>query len=139
MKFNTSIDINASATTIWDILTEGSKYADWDPNMIELNGAIEPGSKLTIYTKLDPKRAFKSVVSEYEENQRMVWSSGMPLGLFKGARTFWLEPQPSGKVRFNMTEEFTGPLAGMIGKSIPNLQPSFDAFASALKERAEAR
>jgi hypothetical protein len=36
-----------------------------------------------------------------------------------------------------MQERFTGLLAPLIGRSIPDLQPSFDAFAADLKRWAE--
>ena len=36
-----------------------------------------------------------------------------------------------------MREEYTGPLLGMIWKSIPDLGPSFEEFASGLKAAAE--
>jgi hypothetical protein len=38
-----------------------------------------------------------------------------------------------------MREEYTGPLAGLIGKFIPDLQPAFDEFAQCLKREAERR
>ena len=38
----------------------------------------------------------------------MTWSGGMPLGLFKGVRTFTLEPADGGATRFSMREEYTG-------------------------------
>ena len=41
-------------------------------------------------------------------------------------------------VEFSMREEFTGLLAPLIGKSIPDMQPTFDEFAGALKKAAEA-
>jgi hypothetical protein len=61
----------------------------------------------------------------------------MPLGLFKGVRTFNLLPQGDGTTLFSMREEYTGPLVPMIWKSMPNLQPSLDQFAGGLKRRAE--
>jgi hypothetical protein len=62
----------------------------------------------------------------------------MPLGLFKGVRTYSLSPQQSG-TRFRMREEYSGPFAPMIVKSIPDLKPTFDKFVTGLKARAEAR
>ncbi|HUO52800.1 MAG TPA: hypothetical protein VMT93_09785, partial [Gemmatimonadaceae bacterium] len=62
---------------------------------------------------------------------------GMPLGLFKGERTYSITPAGDGSVQFEMRETYTGPLAGMIVKSIPDLQPAFEEFAKALKARAE--
>jgi hypothetical protein len=40
-------------------------------------------------------------------------------------------------VEFIMREDFTGPLAPLITRSIPDLQPAFDEVAAALKHRAE--
>ena len=68
----------------------------------------------------------------------MVFSGGMPLGLFKGVRTYTLEPDGSGATRFHMREEYTGPLLGMMWGSIPDLGPSFQQFADGLKARAES-
>jgi hypothetical protein len=67
----------------------------------------------------------------------MVWSGGMPLGLFKGVRTFTLAPQAAGTIKFTMREEYVGPLAPLITRSIPDLNPSFMRFANGLKRRAE--
>jgi hypothetical protein len=67
----------------------------------------------------------------------MVWSGGMPLGLFTGTRTFELRPASGGAVEFTMTETYTGLMAPLITKSIPDLQPAFDEFAACLKARAE--
>jgi hypothetical protein len=136
-EFSASIDINASPETIWKILTDASKYIEWDANMLKLEGTIAPAQKLTIYTKLAPNRAFTPTVVEFDTNRKMVWSSGMPLGLFKGARTFTLEPLGDGRTRFSMRETFTGLLEPMISGSIPDMNPVFAEFASALKKRAE--
>lgn len=37
-----------------------------------------------------------------------------------------------------MREEYTGPLAPMIFRSIPDLNPSFQQFAAGLKQKAES-
>ncbi len=136
LSFNTSIKIDSSAETVWRILTDAPSYTEWDPNMVKLEGTIAPGEKLTIYTKLDPKRAFKPTVVEFEPNRKMVWQSGMPLGLFSGSRTFLLEPSGNG-VQFTLSEAFKGLMLPIIRGSIPDLNPSFEAFAAGLKARAE--
>ena len=65
------------------------------------------------------------------------WTGGMPLGLFTGVRTFRLASDGGG-TRVTMREEYSGPLVGLMGRSIPDLQPSFDRFVNGLKARAEA-
>jgi hypothetical protein len=39
---------------------------------------------------------------------------------------------------FHMREEYTGPLLGLIWRSMPDLGPSFDRFANGLKRRVES-
>jgi hypothetical protein len=82
-------------------------------------------------------RAFPVTVSQFDTGRRMTWKGGLPLGLFTGVRTFTLTPRIDGAVDFAMREEFSGLLAPLIGRTIPDLQPAFDEFAAALKREAE--
>jgi hypothetical protein len=65
----------------------------------------------------------------------MVWSGGMPLGLFKGVPTFRLQPE-DGATRFTMREGYSGPMLPLIWRSMPDLGPSFEQFAQGLESRA---
>ncbi|MCP3142457.1 SRPBCC domain-containing protein [Pyxidicoccus xibeiensis] len=137
-SFSTRTTIQATPERIWRLLTDAPAYPAWNPTVEWVDGRIAKGERIKVHAKVSPGRAFPVKVSEFVTNTRMVWSSRMPLGLFKGARTFTLTKVPGDAVEFSMSEVFTGPLAGLIGKSIPDLQPSFDAFAQALKAKAEA-
>lgn len=137
MQFQAQRTINASAEKIWAILTDASKYPEWDPNMIRLEGEVAPGKKVTAHTKINPDRAFPATVSEFEPNRRMVWASGMPLGLFKGARTFTLTPRDENTTDVDVREVFSGLLLPLIGRTIPDLSQSFEDFVEGLKQRAE--
>jgi hypothetical protein len=128
--------IDATPEAVWAVLIDGSKWSTWNTTIDKIEGANTPGGKLKIYAKLSPGRAFPVRVSEFARPHRMVWTGGMPLGLFKGVRTYTLTAMDGG-VEFAMTEEFSGLLASMITKSIPDLQPSFVEFAAALKRRVE--
>ncbi len=135
--FSTTTDIHATPETIWGILMTGNLFTEWDPGMVSLKGTIAPGNQLEIRTKIAPDQLFKPTVTEFEPNRKMVWSSGMPLGLFRGARTFELEPLGENLVKFSMREEFSGLLLPLF--PIPDLSATFAAFSAALKERAERR
>ncbi len=128
--------INASPETIWAILTDAAAYPAWNTTVSSVAGRIAPGETVTVHAKIAPGRAFPVKVVTFEAPRRMVWSSSMPLGLFKGERIFELRPE-GGNTAFSMREDYTGPMAGMIAKSIPDLQPAFDEFASCLKIAAE--
>lgn len=129
--------INADPQTVWNLLTDAESYADWNPAVIQIKGPITVGNKVELVSIVNPKRTFKLNVTEMDAPNKMVWSDGMPLGLFKGERTYLLEGQDGG-TEFSMTEEYTGLLAPLITKSIPDMTDSFTQFADGLKQGAEA-
>ena len=104
--------------------------------MERVEGTISPGSKIKVFSRISPGRAFPVKVT-LDPPSRMTWTGGMPLGLFKGVRTFTLTSESETSTRFDMREEFTGPLLSMIWKSMPDLTASFEQFADGLKEAAE--
>lgn len=134
--FATSIAIRATPRAIWELLTDVSAWPAWNPTVDRVDGVVALGKKVTVHAKISPGRAFPVKVVELVPEQRMVWASGMPLGLFKGERTFTLTPK-DGAVEFSMREVFSGLLSALIERSIPDLQPAFDELAEALKRRAE--
>jgi hypothetical protein len=105
--------------------------------MERLEGTIGPGEKLKVYTKLSPGRGFPVKVTAFEPERRMTWTGGMPLGLFKGVRQFTLAPREDGTTEFVTEEEYSGPLASVFLKRMPDLTESFEGFAQGLKQRAE--
>jgi len=139
MKFyEATADINASPERIWSLLTDAPHYTDWNTTVDRVEGRIAPGETIKVFVKVNPGRAFPVKVTEFKPAERMVWSGGMPLGLFKGERTYTLSPSGGGGTRFNMREEYSGPMLGMIWGSIPDLGPAFQEFAQSLKRKAEA-
>jgi len=135
--YDATVEIQASPESIWAILIDGPGYQSWDSGMERVEGRIAPGEKITVRPSANPGRAFPVKVTEFDPGRRMTWSGGMPLGLFKGVRTFTLAPGTDGTTRFTMREEYTGPLLPMIWRSMPDLGPSFRQFANGLKRRAE--
>jgi uncharacterized protein YndB with AHSA1/START domain len=129
--------IDAPPEAVWAVLTDGAAWPTWDSGVTTVEGRIAEGEKVTVRTEVSPGRAFPVKVTALEAPRRMVFTGGMPLGLFRGERTYTLTPSDGGTA-FRMREEYTGPLLGMIWKSMPDLQPSFDRFAAGLKQRVES-
>ncbi len=135
--------INASAETAWALLTDARSYAEWNPSVLGITGAIAEGATIELSATVNPKRAFKLMVSDVAPpadtgTASMIWSDGMPLGLFRGTRTFELAKGAEGQTRFSMVEVYTGPMAAIVTKMIPDLTEAFDQFADGLKQAAEA-
>ncbi|MFN8124358.1 MAG: SRPBCC domain-containing protein [Thermoleophilia bacterium] len=130
--------IAASPEHVWALLTDDAGYATWNPAVISIKGPIAPGGRLSLVSSASPGRTFTPTVTAMEAPSRMVWSDAMPLGLFRGARTFTLAPAAGGTTDFHMREAFTGPLAPLISRAIPDLTESIERFADGLKAAAEA-
>jgi uncharacterized protein YndB with AHSA1/START domain len=130
--------IDAPAGVVWALLTDASSYARWNAAVISIEGPIVKGNTIKLVSIADPKRTFKLKVAEIRAPHHMVWADGMPLGLFTGRRTYTIAERGAGGCEFSMVEAFTGPLAGLITKAIPDLTGSFNTFADGLKAAAEA-
>jgi hypothetical protein len=135
--FTTRIDIQAPVDKIWRILTDLPRWAQWNSTVERTIGNVERGAKVAVFVRQSPGRAFSVRVTELDAPRRMVWTGGIPLGLFRGTRVYELAAPAAAATVFSMREDYTGPLAGLIGKSIPDLQPAFDEFAQCLKREAE--
>ncbi len=135
-RFHTTLQIAATPARVWAELVRTDRWPSWDPALERVEGTLESGGKVRFHV-VQSKRAFASKVVGWEPERRMVLRGGMPLGLFAGTRTYDLTALDGG-TRFRMGEAYTGPLAGLVVRSIPDMQPSFDAFAAGLRQAAEA-
>jgi hypothetical protein len=136
-RFAATTAIKAAPDRIWAILVDATRYPEWNPTVSKVDGRIAPGERIALHVTINPGRAFPVTVATFEPPRRMVWRGGMPLGLFTGERVFTLTPRQDGTVEFVMREAFTGLLAPLIGRSLPDMQPAFEAFALGLKREAE--
>lgn len=129
--------IEAGPERVWALLTDAAGYPAWNPTVVSIGGRIAQGEKIRLVSTLNPGRTFTLTVTETDAPRRMVWADGMPLGLFRGVRTFTLTPTGDGRTEFAMEEVFSGPLAPLVTKAIPDMTDSFAEFAEALRRAAE--
>ena len=136
-SFETATTISAAPEAIWALLTDAPGYTSWNTTVDQVQGRIALGEVIKVRAKINPGRTFPVKVTTFAPPERMVWTGGMPLNLFKGERTFTLTPTGDG-IRFTMREAYHGLLAPLVSRSVPDLQPAFDEFAAALEQRAES-
>lgn len=134
--FEVSRHISADPDQIWSVLTNAETLVEGDFGITRLDGDIALGERIKLWADVSD-RPFSLTVTEFAPPKRMVWRGGMPFGLFRGERTFELNPTGGGTA-FKMREEFSGLLLPLIWKSMPDLNPAFDQFANALQLHSEA-
>ena len=136
-RYHVERRIDAAPEQVWRLLSDASGYGRWNRAVLSIEGKIAAGETVSLVSIANPKRTFRLHVTEMRAPSRMVWRDGMPLRLFTGERTYRVEPR-EGVTHFEMTEEYTGLLAGAFTKAIPDLTESFNLFADSLKNAAEA-
>jgi len=134
--FEVQREIAAGPEAIWAVLTDAQQLANGAFGITRLEGDIRLGGTLKLWSAVAPQRSFVLKVTELEPHRRMTWSGGMPLGLFRGVRSFTLTPRGTDTL-FAMREAYSGLLEGLIWPSMPDLNPSFETFASALAAPTE--
>lgn len=130
--------IAAEPAVVWATLTDGDTLVAAGTGIQRIDGVIASGATFTLWSAAAPGRGFRTTVTATDPPHRMVWRGGLPAGLFRGVRTFTLAPVDGG-TDFTMREEFSGPLLPVVWRTMPDLQPSFDAFAEALARTSEDR
>lgn len=138
-EYSTVVHIDAAPKTVWKALTDAAAYEKWNPEINGIAGRFEPGRKFTVRVKITGGqiRSVTMRVTTFDPPAHMVWTGGLPLGLFVGRRTFTVSSQGTG-AEFRMHLSMTGPLARLILSTLGDRQPEIDSFSAALKAHIEA-
>jgi len=129
------VNIRASAPAIWHILTDAEGYPRWNSTITRIDGEIREGKRLRLHVP-GTERTFTPRVSGVTPNQRMTWTGGFA-AIFKGVRTFELNPGPDASTDFLMQERFSGVVFALVKGMLPDFRPIFEAYAGDLKREAE--
>jgi len=136
----TEIIINASVKTVWEVLTNFSRYPEWNPFFQSIEGELITGKKLK-NTMLNGRNkfVFKPVVKSVVPYQSFSWFGSLGIkGIFDGQHFFNLEEIAPAQVKLTHGEYFSGILSGIILKKIGNdTRANFVKMNEALKQRAE--
>src|SRR5262245_23999116 len=108
--FEATSQIKASPEAVWSVLVDGASWASWDSGVDGVDGRIAPGETIKIRTS---GRGFPVKVTAFDSPRRLTFTGGMPLGLFRGVRTYSLTTEGDATT-FHMREEYTGPMLPLI-------------------------
>ena len=138
-SYEAAARIDASPEHVWALLVDVGSWRDWDSGVDRVDGRVALGEKLTLYATMIRDRPFTVTVTEIRPREAMRWRGGLPLGAAVIERTYHLDAQDDGSTVLTIREDHTGPLAALLARSTPDLNPSFRQFCEGLKARAEGR
>lgn len=139
-ELKTEIIIDAPRATVWQVLTQFSAYAAWNPFIVSIQGEPVPGATLqTTMVQKGKKHHFAPVITHLKVGEQLEWLGKLPLGLFNGNHYFHLASLTATQTRLLHGERFSGLLSKIILSKIgDDTLQGFIQMNQALKMRAEA-
>lgn len=134
----TEVILPAKPEQVWDVLTDGEKYADWNPFIVNIEGRFETGQRLTNTMQAEPGKqmVFKPKILEARINEELRWNGRVIMpGIFDGEHYFLLEPHDH-QTRFTHGEKFSGFALWFIntGQFLENFKAMNAALSNRVRE-----
>lgn len=137
----TEITIRGTPEHVWSVLTDFTKYSDWNPFIREASGEAKTGARLKV--RIHPPggspMTFRPTVREAVPGRELRWIGRLWLpGLFDGEHVFRIGPAGAGQTRFQQSEQVRGILVPLFPRAMyEKIRRGFEVMNRALKERVE--
>jgi hypothetical protein len=140
-ELSSSVDIDAAAGDVWQLLIDFAAYPTWNPFIVRAEGRPEVGSRLRL--RMQPVGGaavtVQPTVVEVSDGHRLRWRGRLGVrGLFDADHLFVVETLGAARSRLVQQERFSGLLVPLFRRSLDRgTLPAFQTMNTALKERAE--
>jgi hypothetical protein len=141
MKLSEELTIDSSPDVVFDVMTDFASYGAWNPWIVEASGTPREGEIVRVAVKLGKRttRVDHRVLTNRRTNEFRWCDVGWFTVCAYGERARFLEPAPSGGVRYRVELTIKGPLTSLVRVLYGDaLATGLKAETLALKERAEA-
>jgi hypothetical protein len=141
MELKTEAEIQARPEHIWEILTDFTRYAEWNPFLFSVQGGLAVGNILHVHAGASSGRHFqyRPRVLAVEPGKELCWQAHfLADGLFCAEQFFRLQALEDS-TRLVHGAAFTGWLVNYMGNFLTDVARSFVGMNQALKRRAESR
>ncbi len=140
-QLRTEIEIEATPRRVWEVLTDGDGYKEWNPFVRRLRGKLDLGEDLFVILTPPGRKAFvvRPKVVAWEQEKELAWRGKTGVsGLFDGEHHFEVHPIDETRSRFVQWERFSGLLVPLMKKMLDgSTKEGFIAMNQALKRQAE--
>jgi hypothetical protein len=138
----TEIEINASASIVWDIITDFDNFPKWNPFIKEISGDQQEGSQIEVFIKPPNSNGmkFKPKIIKFQPEQELRWLGKLWIPkLFDGEHGLIIKKINDNKVLFIQKERFSGLLVPILSSMLKDTESGFELMNQALKEEAEKK
>jgi len=124
-------ELDASPEIVWKKISSVNEIKSWDSMIMEIEGEIKNGGRVTLRSSISPEQKFKLKISNVVPNLQMTWSSGM-YPLFRGVRQYKLNDK-GARTELIVEEVFDGWLLRLMKTKLPDCQTLFGTYARDLR------
>ncbi len=138
----TDIIIEATPEQVWAVLTDTSSYKDWAVFLVDIQGEIKDGEKITAVFKINPKKEKFNTIEHtisVDEGKEFYWAEKGPGGI-RDNHHFKVEPVDWGKTLFIQSDEIMKGITWLAGGNLSKMYAEgYQAFNRRLKAEVERR
>ncbi len=141
-KIYTDIVIHAEPEKVWSVLTDTKSYPSWAVFLVDIQGEIQDGQKITAVFKTDPKKEKLTTIEHtisVTEGEEFFWAEKGPGGI-KDNHHFKVVPIGDGKSLFIQSDEIMKGMTWLLGGNLSKMYADgYQAFNRHLKAEVERR
>jgi hypothetical protein len=141
-EIKTTIEIDASTSKIWAVLTDFSSYGEWNPFIRSIRGQAKQGERLEILIQPPGGNGmkFRPIILALQPEHELRWIGRIMVpGIFDGEHQFQLEPIGERRTRLIHREVFSGLLVPLLWQTLDTqTREGFEEMNLALKNRVES-
>ncbi|HXG27318.1 MAG TPA: SRPBCC domain-containing protein [Nevskiales bacterium] len=142
MRFviNKTVDIDAPADVVWEVLTDLPRYGEWNPFVLECQSSLKPGEAIDMKVRLGNRlQTANEVMLEFEPKRRFAYRmKPLPPGALASYRSHDLNPLDGKRCRYVSHFELCGWLMPLVRALMGRqLEAGFAGMTDGLKQRAE--
>lgn len=138
-SISAAIQIDAPPQAVWAVLTDLSRWPEWNPPIREVSGQVAVGSRITlrsVHPASGRLMTVKPKITVADPDAELRWRVSSLPGVISGERRITLT-SAGGGTRLEQSETFRGLLTVLSGKLFAQAEAEFRALNEALKNRAE--
>jgi uncharacterized protein YndB with AHSA1/START domain len=135
-----TLDINAPAAVVWEVITDLPRYPEWNPFVLRCASTLQPGDPIDMRVQLKDERDQREWITAHEPGRYLAYRmKPVPLGALSSERSHEVQAVDAGRARYRSHFQLRGWLAWLPRTLLGEvLHSGFSGMSQGIKRRAEA-
>lgn len=142
MKLVETVEIDATARLVWQVIVDLDRYAEWNPFVVAAESTLKPGEPIRMKVQLFERfrQPQTETILEHEPGRRLCYGLAASLGgALHSHRCHDVEPLSEARSAYTSSFELDGWLSPLVAKLMGRrLERGFAGNTAGLKARAQS-